>query len=235
MLRKLFLKIRRRETPFYDNIYLLAKKIRRFEVPAIKPIYLLLSWERGVRIALWDNFTRIFYHTPIFKLRCQKVGKGLNLIGGIPLVMGHLRLNIGDNVVIHGKSTFVGAKVFDNPTLNVGNNSCLGYELLIDVGCDVTIGDNVLIGGRVTMLSYDAHPSNPDQRHLPAPKESSRPITIEDNVWIGGNSVILKGVTIGEGSVVSNGSVVTTKVPPKTIAFGNPARCFPMSFTESNK
>jgi acetyltransferase-like isoleucine patch superfamily enzyme len=229
MFSEFILKIRRRETPFYDRLYLLAKKIRRFEVPAIKPIYLLLGWERGLRLNAWNSFTRIFYHTPIFKLRCQKVGKGLNLIGGIPLVMGNLRLNIGDDVSLHGKSTFVGAKVFDNPTLTVGNNTSLGWELLIDVGCDVTIGSKVLIGGRVTIMSYDGHPANPEERHLPAPRESSKPIVIKDNVWIGGNCVILKGVTIGEGSVVANGSVVTSKIPPNTLAFGNPARCFPLS------
>jgi len=232
MLQKLTLKIRRRETPFYNKLYLLAKNIRRFEVPPISPIYLLFSWERSIRIAIWDNFTRIFYHTPIFKLRCQRVGKGLNLIGGIPLVMGDLRINIGDDVMLHGKSTFIGAKVFDNPTLTIGNNTSLGWELLIDVGCDVTIGDDVLIGGRVTMLSYDAHPTNQVQRHQPASRETSKPIVIKDNVWIGGNCVILKGVTIGEGSVIANGSVVTSKVPPNTLAFGNPARCYPLGLKE---
>lgn len=229
MVQDVLLKIRRRETPFYEKLYSLAKRFRRFEIPPVKPLYQLLSMERSLRLTCWNNFTRIFYHTPIFKLRCQKVGKGVYLIGGIPLIMGHLRLNINDDVVIHGKSTFIGAKVFDSPTLTVGNNTCLGYQLIIDVGCDVTIGNNVFVGDRVSILSYDGHPTNPLERHLPAPRESSKPIIIKDNVWISGNCVILKGVTIGEGSVIANGSVVTSKVPPNTLAFGNPARCFPLS------
>lgn len=228
MVETLILKIRRRETPLYDTLYGLAKRVRRFELPVIRPIYRLLQWERSLRQCLWGAFTRIFYHTPLFKLRCDTVGKGLYLIGGIPLVMGHLRLKFGDDVSIHGKSTLMGAKVFENPTLTVGSNSCLGYQLIIDVGCDVTIGNNVFIGDRVSIMSYDGHPTNPEQRHLPAPRASSKPIVISDNVWISGNCVILKGVTIGEGSVIANGSVVTTKVPPNSLAFGNPARCFPI-------
>lgn len=229
MLNSIMLKIRRKETPFYEKIYNLAKFLRRFEMPVVKPLYYFLSFERIIRLTFWSNFTRIFYYTPILKLHCMTVGKGLNLIGGMPLIMGHLRLNVGDNVIIHGKSTFVGAKVFDNPTLTIGNNTCLGYGLLIDVGCDISIGNDVLVGGNVTIMSYDAHPSNPTERHLPAPKESSKPIVIKDNVWIGGNCIILKGVTIGEGSVVASGSVVTAKVPPNTLAFGNPARCYPLN------
>ncbi|MBW4056402.1 MAG: acyltransferase [Proteobacteria bacterium] len=228
MVDAFILKIRRRETPFYSTLYDLAKRARRFEVPVIRPLYRLLERERSLRRYLWNSFARVIYHTPIFKLRCDTVGKGLYLIGGIPLVMGHLRLKLGDDVSVHGKSTLIGAKVFDNPTLIVGSNSCLGYQLIIDVGCDVTIGNNVFIGDRVSILSYDGHPVKPEERHLPASRASSKPIVIEDNVWISGNCVILKGVTIGEGSVIANGSVVTTKVPPNSLAFGNPARCFPL-------
>lgn len=228
MVETLILKIRRKETPFYEALYNLAKRIRRFELPVFRPVYRLLERERLLRLSLWNAFTRIVYHTPIFKLRCDSVGRGLYLIGGIPLVMGHLRLKLGDDVSLHGKSTLIGAKVFENPTLSIGSNSCLGYQLIIDVGCDVTIGNNVFIGDRVSILSYDGHPVKPEERHLPASRASSKPIVIGDNVWISGNCVILKGVTIGEGAVIANGSVVTTKVPPKSMAFGNPARCFPI-------
>lgn len=228
MVEALILKIRRRETPFYSSLYDLAKRARRFELPVIRPLYRLLGWERSLRLSLWGAFARIVYHTPLFKLRCSEFGRGLYLIGGIPLVMGPLRLKLGDDVSIHGKSTLIGAKVFDNPTLTVGSNSCLGYQLIVDVGCDVTIGNHVFIGDRVSILSYDGHPVKPEERHLPASRASSKPIVIKDNVWISGNCVILKGVTIGEGSVIANGSVVTSKVPPNCLAIGNPARNFPL-------
>ncbi len=230
MLQQLSLKIRRRETPFFNRLYLIAKSVRGFEIPVFKPLYMVLSWERSFRLTLWRNFIRVFYHTPIFKLLCQSVGSKPYLIGGIPQVTGHLKIILGDNVVLHGKSSFIGAKVFDAPTLTVGSNTHLGYELTINVGRDVTIGSNVLIGAGVNICSYDSHPINPAERHLPASPESSKPIIIADNVWIGINSMILKGVTIGENSIVANGSVVMSKVPPNSLALGNPARCFPLRF-----
>lgn len=228
MLEKIILKIRRRESPRYERLYQLAKSIRRFEVPPFKPVYQILAWERTLRLSCWNTFIRVFYHTPIFKLRCHEVGKALYLIGGIPLVMGHLRMILGENVTLFGASTFIGAKVFEAPTLTVGSHTYMGYQLIIDVGCDVTIGNNVVIADRVSIRSYDGHPSDPAKRHLPASPESSKPIVIEDNVWVGQSSIILKGVTIGAGAVIGAGSVVTKDVPPNSLAIGNPIRCIPL-------
>ena len=221
-------KIRRRETPFYDRVYRIAKRIRQFEVPVVPLLHSLLWHERKVRGSIFPGLLRTFYYTPVFKTRCSKVGKSLNLLGGIPSVNGHLTLVIGDNVTIHGSSLFSAAKVFDHPTLTIGNNSHLGFGVGITIGCDVVIGNDVLIGNGVNLVTYDAHSSKPELRHLPAPKETSKSIVIKDNVWIGARSTILKGVTIGEGSVVATGSVVTSKVPPNSLVIGNPARVFPL-------
>lgn len=230
MLDNLALKIRRRETPAFDRMYRFAKAIRGFEVPVFRQLHGLLYRERRVRLQLWRNFVRVFYATPLFKSQCVSVGRRLRLIGGVPLLLGHLQIKLGDDVVVHGVSTFSGAKVFDRPTLSVGNGTHLGYQLTIGVGCDVTIGDNVLIADRVTILSYDGHPANPAERHLPAPPASSRPITIEDNVWIGTGCIIMKGVKVGRNSIVAAGSVVTQKVPPDSLVIGNPARIFPLFY-----
>lgn len=230
MFRELSLKIRRRETPFYDRLFLIAKGVKSFEIPVFRPLYKILQIERDVRRSAWSNFKRIFYYTPLIKLQCESVGKRLHLEGGLPVIMGNLHLVVGDDVAMDAKSTFTGAKVFDKPTLTVGNNTYLGYELLISVGSDVTIGNNVLIGYRVSILSYDGHPANPAERHLPASKECSKPIIIKDNVWLCGNCVILKGVTIGENSIVANGCVLSTSVPPNSLVFGNPAKCIPLKY-----
>ena len=231
MLGRFLLNIRRRESPFYDRLYRIAKSMRGFELPVVPGVHSLLYGERQFRLSFCQTIFRIFYWTPLFKSRCQRVGKRLQLVGGVPLIMGNLRLIIGDDVTMFGQSTLSGAKVFDAPTLTVGNHTHLGHQLIINVGCDVTIGKRVLSADRVTIMSYDGHPTDPGQRHLPAPPASSRKIVIGDNVWIGINSVILKGVTIGEGSVIAAGSVVTTRVPPNSLAMGNPARIYPLMMT----
>ena len=229
-MNNFLLKIRRRETPFYDWLFRFLKRARAVNFPVIYPLHRFLYSERQLRRLLWRGFWQFVYYEPVFKTRCASVGNGLNLLGGIPLISGNLNLVIGDNVTLHGKSTLVGAKVFDAPTLRVGNNSHLGYMLQIIVGCDVTIGDNVLIAGEVCIYSYDQHRANPEERHQPPSSASSKPIVIGDNVWIAEKCIIMKGVTIGNNSIVVSGSVVTQKVPPDSLVIGNPARVFPLIY-----
>ncbi|MBN2501629.1 MAG: acyltransferase [Anaerolineales bacterium] len=88
----------------------------------------------------------------------------------------------------------------------------------------IKIGNNVTIGANTTVMDSDFHPSNPEERLRSPNKGQSAPTTIEDNVFIGASSYILRGVTVGSGSVIGTGSVVTTDVKPGTIVFGNPAR-----------
>ena len=73
-------------------------------------------------------------------------------------------------------------------------------------------------------VDTDFHPLTPEGRAEDINAGSSRPITIEDDVFIGMNSLILKGVTLSEGCVVGAGSVVSRDVPPRTIVAGNPAQ-----------
>lgn len=226
-LSDLSVKIRRRETPFYDKIYRVSKYFRNINMPALWPLYDLLYYERQIRHRIFDSLCSFFYYEPMFKTR-HNVGKALKLVDGIPQVFGPLNINIGNNVTMHGVSTFIGAKVFKNPTLSIGDNTHLGYQIGITVGCDVKIGANVLIANGVSIFSYDQHSSNPKLRHHPPSPDTGKPVIIEDNVWIGTKSVIFKGVTIGKNSVISAGSVVTQKVPADSLAIGNPARIFPL-------
>ena len=100
----------------------------------------------------------------------------------------------------------------------------------------VQIGSHCLISWGVGIADSDFHPLEPAQRLIDAqalapffknrprrPKLKTAPVKIGDNVWIGMNAVILKGVTIGENSVVAAGAVVTKNIPANTIVAGNPA------------
>ncbi|MDF4361245.1 DapH/DapD/GlmU-related protein, partial [Vibrio parahaemolyticus] len=81
--------------------------------------------------------------------------------------------------------------------------------------------NSVMIGPNVTIATA-GHPIEPDLRREVA--QFNIPVHIEDNVWIGANSVVLPGVTIGENSVIGAGSVVTKDIPSNVVAVGNPCR-----------
>ncbi|MET8833050.1 sugar O-acetyltransferase [Micromonospora sp. NPDC004540] len=85
----------------------------------------------------------------------------------------------------------------------------------------ITIGADVQIGPNVQLLTA-THPVEPAARR--DKWEAAEPITIGDNVWLGGGVIVLAGVTIGENTVVGAGTVVTRDLPPNVVALGNPAR-----------
>ena len=87
----------------------------------------------------------------------------------------------------------------------------------------VVIGDRVLVGGNASIVDFDFHPLTPEARAENINAGTAAPIVIEDDVFVGGDALILKGVTVGEGAVVGAGSVVTQDVSPRTVVAGNPA------------
>lgn len=88
----------------------------------------------------------------------------------------------------------------------------------------ITIGNNVAVGANSTISDTDFHPLDPEMRRQPLQAAQTAPIRIEDDVFIGMNCLILKGVTIGKSSVIGAGSVVTRSVPSRVIVAGNPAK-----------
>lgn len=219
-------RIRRRDTPLTAGLYRLVRALRRLRMPAWRPLYVPLRRERELRLAAWGRLTRLFYWEPMFRTRCAACGPGLELIGGMPQVYGDLRLEIGHDVTLHGRATFAAGKIASRPTLRVGDHSHLGYQLDIAVGARVDIGSRVMIASRVALLGYDFHPLDPVRRanHEPPESGGAERITIGDDVWIGMNCIVLKGVTIGEGAVIGAGSLVTRDVPAWSLAAGQPAR-----------
>lgn len=95
---------------------------------------------------------------------------------------------------------------------------------------DIKIGNRVMLSYNISIFDSNSHPVDPVQRHqhylnIDADVHIEKaPTLIGDDVWIGCNSIILKGVTIGSGSIVAAGSIVTKDVPEKSIVAGNPAK-----------
>jgi acetyltransferase-like isoleucine patch superfamily enzyme len=89
----------------------------------------------------------------------------------------------------------------------------------------VEIGERVLIGADVLIFDTDFHNLEPERRHAPPDwARISKRVVIEDDVFIGARSIVMKGVSIGKGAIIGAGSVVTADVPPFMIAAGSPAR-----------
>jgi maltose O-acetyltransferase len=139
-------------------------------------------------------------------------------------------ISIGKRMRLRGRlASQYGGKI------KIGNYSNLNANSVIGSVNSVIIGDFASIGANVTIIDNNNHPVQPDDRKIKQFSESghelrswkysvSKPIIIEDNVWIGVNARINKGVTVGENSIVAANSVVTKDVPKNSIAAGNPAR-----------
>lgn len=125
---------------------------------------------------------------------------------------------------------------------NHGKNIFLGNDVIVNMNCTfvddrpIRIGNRVLIASNVQIYTA-SHPVLPQERLPSGWKERrstffrtwARPVEVGDNVWIGGGSILLPGVTIGENSVIGAGSVVTRPIPANCVAVGNPCRvirCF---------
>ncbi|MFE0477215.1 sugar O-acetyltransferase [Streptomyces sp. NPDC058947] len=111
--------------------------------------------------------------------------------------------------VDYGSNITIGARTFVNFNLTA-----------LDVAA-ITIGEDCQIGPNVQLLT-PTHPLEPGPRRDKL--EGARPITIGDNVWLGGGVIVCPGVTIGDDSVIGAGAVVTKDVPAGVVALGNPAR-----------
>ncbi|MBC5625765.1 sugar O-acetyltransferase [Clostridium sp. NSJ-49] len=105
--------------------------------------------------------------------------------------------------------------------IEVGNNFFANYNCVILDVAKVTIGENVMFAPNVSIYTA-GHPIHPESRN--SGYEYGIPVTIGNNVWVGGNVVITPGVTIGNNVVIGAGSVVTKDIPDNVIAVGNPCR-----------
>lgn len=163
---------------------------------------------------------------------------------GVPYIHASIgsTIKIGNNFCM-GNSILTNAtgikgrskiEVRKNANLLIGEN--VGITLTtIECFNRITIGDGVRIGFGVHILDTDFHSIDPDIRLSSHDVAKTAPISIEKNVFIGAHSVILKGVTIGEGSVIGAGSIVTKSIPSHSVAAGNPAKViYKINLDQSN-
>jgi acetyltransferase-like isoleucine patch superfamily enzyme len=175
----------------------------------------------------------------LLKIRCN----GLSKIYGYSFIQGLSNVSLSVPLIADGKGDVYlepGSSFGCCDAPSVGNGQIrlqarsIGSKIQIGAGCafsnnvtlcalkSITIGNKCLIGDMVLVMDSDHHEISPENRWLSSGEIA--PISIGNNVWLGSRAIILKGVTIGDHSVVGAGAVVTKSVPPKTIVAGNPAK-----------
>ncbi|WP_192347328.1 acyltransferase [Algoriphagus sp. Y33] len=169
------------------------------------------------------------------------IGKGVTIrqaghirVGKNFIAQDHCEINgLSQKGLVFGDKVTVGSYAIIRPTnlyggeagvgLKVGNNSSIGPYSYIGCSGYIEIGHNVMMSPRVSIYSENHNFADVDYPMIEQGVTRSY-VKIEDDCWIAANSVILAGVTIGRGTVVAAGSVVTKDVPPYSVIAGNPAR-----------
>lgn len=154
-----------------------------------------------------------------------------------PHVFRKLRSRMDPAIVIGSGSLMDGVLFNLGPAARVTIGDHCRFEEAFLIGeQEIVIGNRVILGWRATIVDSDFHPIDPQARIADAiacsplaegrPREpfTNRPVTIEDDVWVGPNAAILKGVRVGAGAFVEPGAVVVHDVPPRARVLGNPAQ-----------
>lgn len=179
-----------------------------------------------------DRLLRPFqdaYNCLLLKKQRIKHGKNLKIRGCI-YAMG--RIQIGDNVSINSGTKFnpIGGQnrtllvTHSTGKIVIGNNVGISNSALVSMD-SIIIEDDVKIGGNVKIYDNDFHSLKYERRIQNLDTDiAHRPVCIKKGAFIGSHSIVLKGVTIGEKSIVGAGSVVTRDIPNGEIWAGNPAK-----------
>ena len=172
------------------------------------PFNRIRAWLRKIQVGEKCRFygNTIFYRYPESSIKIGRncifrSSRGSNLIG----------LNHSCIIATHSRKA----------RIELGHN-CGMSGTVIGASGSVILGNRVLCGANTVITDFDWHNIQPGNRSTG--KYAPAPVVIENNVWIGLNSVVLKGVRIGENSIIGANSLVTHDIPPNVIAAGNPCR-----------
>jgi acetyltransferase-like isoleucine patch superfamily enzyme len=159
-----------------------------------------------------------------FKLRAlfwsffmKEVGKNVQIASDV-FITGPKFITLKENVMIGAHS-----EIIPSADVVIGSNTQLGGHLYLVAGGNITIGKNVLLGPGCKIVAF-SHNYQEADRSIMSQGTSCKGITIEEDVWIGANVVVLDGVTISRGAVVGAGAVVTKNVSPYSVVGGVPAK-----------
>jgi acetyltransferase-like isoleucine patch superfamily enzyme len=203
------------------------RAIAKFTLPApvalTRPVRYAFTAVRSV----YYFALRVFICEPLFKSYCKSVGRRVRTGCYVHWINGKGTIVAGDDVIVDGKCGITFASRFsDEPTLIIGNGTGIGHNCSFTIAREISIGQRCRIATDVIVFDSNGHPSDPAARLAgEAPSaDDVKPVRIGNNVWIGRRAIIGPGVTIGDNSIVSAGSVVMTDVPADAVVAGNPAR-----------
>lgn len=154
----------------------------------------------------------------LYLLPATHVGERVRTVGR-PRIINFGVMTIGDDTTLVSVPLRSELDCRYGATLTVGSDCVLNYGLSIGATERITIGNRVEIGPLVMIIDSQFHDLYDRNKRPP-----SKPVTIEDDVWLGSRVSVMPGVTIGRGSVVGVNAVVTRDVPPWTIVAGIPAK-----------
>jgi acetyltransferase-like isoleucine patch superfamily enzyme len=226
---RLTAKLREGRGPVWRPLKRLARGVLSFHVPVAGPTRHLFRLGYRLHVAARETLAwalRFFWYEPLFRGQCVSVGPGFRM-EQLPYIQGAGRIVIGRDVRLSGKPAIQFSGRYGRPPeLVIGDGSFVGHGCGFHVGSAVRIGRHCLLAAGVQVFDLDGHPLDAAARRAgePTPAEAVRPVEIGDDAWIGSGALILKGVTVGERSVVAARAVVTADVPPDVVVAGNPAR-----------
>jgi acetyltransferase-like isoleucine patch superfamily enzyme len=151
--------------------------------------------------------------------KCTEIGGLTRLVGGV-IVSNSGTLRIGRKVKLNGRPVPIELVALQGAQLSIGEGTSINRGVSICAKQSIRIGRDCGIGNDCLIFDTDFHTMGDPARSA----VDASPVSIGDHVWLAARSVILKGVTIGDGAVVCAGSVVATNVAPYTMVGGVPAR-----------
>ena len=228
LIDNLVLRIKRRDTPTYDLLYRVGSGLFRAHVPdtpLVRAIARGLYAGQSLKANAMEQVVSVMWSEPLFRSRCERVGKNLK-VDVVPGVSGHTRIYVGDNVTFSGHISIRSGRFNDSPELIIGNDVYIAGGCRFSVNERIEIGDHCKIAGGCFIVDSDGHPLDWERRaaHANLNEDEIKPVKIGEHVWVGRGATIMKGVTVGDRSVIGAGSVVIADVPPDSMAMGSPAR-----------